>query len=105
MNVKFDSESQALDFVLLHMVGIEAGLRELESRLIELQQVITPFLPLVSGEEAMPEQPDAATHLHSTLGCWLRDRVSPLVTEVSDLTKGPLAKKIVSPAAKPRGVG
>lgn len=103
MNVKFESESQALDFVLLHLIGIESSLQELESRLIELQQAVTPFLTAGAGDEAIQEEPDPSTHLHSILGCWLRDRVSPLVAEVSSFTTGPFAARVLDLTARSRG--
>lgn len=104
MNVKFESESLALDFVLLHLIGIESSLQELESRLIELQEAVTPFLAAGAGDEAALEEPDPSTHLHSILGCWLRDRVSPLVAEVSSFTRGPLGREARNGLARGAGL-
>ncbi len=87
MTRKLESETLALEFVLLHLLEVESDLQGLERRLIKLQQVVTPFLREGAPDEAVLEDLDPSTHLHSTLGCWLRDRVSPLLAEVSSLTR------------------
>jgi hypothetical protein len=41
------------------------------------------------GNQAVQDEPDPATYLHSTIGCWLRDRLSPLLGEVGELIENP----------------
>lgn len=78
-----------LQIVLEHLQQIKIEIQTVESNLIRLQQAVTPYLPVVSSDEAVQDEVDAATYLHSSIGCWLRDRLSPLLREVSGLIENP----------------
>lgn len=78
-------DRERLEFVLMQLYGMRSEIRDLETRLILLQQALTAALPQVSPDENVGDEPDAATQIHSSLGCWLRDRLSPLLTEISAL--------------------
>lgn len=80
-------DRERLEFVLLQLHGVRSEVRALETRLLLLQQALTPALPRVSPDENVLDEPDAATLIHSSLGCWLRDRLSPLLAEVSTLVE------------------
>jgi hypothetical protein len=75
-------DQERIAFVRLQLRAMKSELQDLESRLILLQQALTPLLPDPSNEDLDPDKPDPATLLHSSLGCWLRDRLSPLLTEM-----------------------
>jgi hypothetical protein len=78
-----------LQMVLEHLQKIRIEIQAVESNLIRLQQVITPYLPVVSSDEAVQDEVDPATYLHSSIGCWLRDQLSPLLREVSGVIENP----------------
>lgn len=78
-------DRERLEFVLMQLYAVRSEIRDLETRLIVLQQALTPSLPTISPDENVVDEPDAATQIHSSLGCWLRDRLSPLLTEISSL--------------------
>jgi hypothetical protein len=80
---------ERLQVVLEHLEKIRLEIQAVEGDLIRLQQVITPYLPVVSSDEAVQDELDPATYLHSMIGCWLRDRLSPLLREVAGLIENP----------------
>lgn len=80
-------DRERLEFVLMQLSGMRAEIQGLETRMILLQQALTPALPQVSPDENVGDEPDAATQIHSSLGCWLRDRLSPLLSEISYLLR------------------
>lgn len=75
-------DPERIAFVRLQLLAMRSELRDLETRLILLQQTLTPFLPGPSNEDLDDDKQDPATRLHSSLGCWLRDRLSPMLTEM-----------------------
>jgi hypothetical protein len=80
-------DREKVDFVRLQLLAMRSELQDLETRLILLQQTLTPLLPDPT-EEDLADKPDPATLLHSTLGCWLRDRLSPMLTEMERVVAG-----------------
>lgn len=79
---------ERIEFVRLQLRAMRSELQDLETRLILLQQALTPFLPGPSIEDLDAGQPDPATLLHSSVGCWLRDRLSPMLTEMERVGEG-----------------
>jgi hypothetical protein len=75
-------DRERIAFVRLQLRAMKSELQDLETRLILLQQTLTPFLPGPSEKDLDADEPDPATLLHSSLGCWLRDRLSPMLTEM-----------------------
>ena len=80
---------ERIEFVRLQLRAMRSELQDLETRLILLQQALTPFLPGPSIEDLDADKPDPATLLHSSVGCWLRDRLSPMLTEMLQLVDRP----------------
>lgn len=75
-------------FVQLQLQAMKSELQDLETRMLVLQQTLTPFLPDPSNEDLDADPPDPASLLHSALGCWLRDRLSPMLTEIERVVAG-----------------
>lgn len=79
---------ERIAFVRLQLLAMKSEIQDLETRMIVLQQTLTPFLPDPSNEDLDADPPDPASLLHSTLGCWLRDRLSPMLTEMERVGAG-----------------
>jgi hypothetical protein len=91
-------DRETLGRVQLQLEGVKIEIQDLESRMILLQQSLTPYLPPPTPEdedlsEEVDEETtaglDPAAQIHASLGCWLRDRLSPLLTEICSLLEQP----------------